>query len=50
MKIQEIINQFYALKLEEIKNLKSEDLENLKIVLDDILKISLVLHKETRIK
>jgi hypothetical protein len=25
-------------------------LENLKIVLDDILKISLVLHKETRIK
>jgi ADP-dependent phosphofructokinase/glucokinase len=50
MQIEEIINQLYNLKLEEIKNLKSEDLEKLINLIDDLLKISMTLNQERRIK
>lgn len=49
MDIKEIISQLYNLKLEEIKSLKSEDFEKLKLVVEDLLKISMVLNKEKKL-
>jgi hypothetical protein len=50
IKIEELIRHFENLTMEEIKQLDSEKLEKLALLMQDISSIGLLLNKKTKIR